>query len=71
MPDDLTREHHQFFLYQMLRALKFMHTGAVRFIVSDLRLTAFFSNLLYLIVFFSFCRIDLEIQKMEANEARQ
>ncbi|KAG7031128.1 Mitogen-activated protein kinase 19, partial [Cucurbita argyrosperma subsp. argyrosperma] len=24
--DDLTREHHQFFLYQMLRALKFMHT---------------------------------------------
>ena len=25
--DDLTREHHQFFLYQMLRALKFMHTG--------------------------------------------
>ena len=25
--DDLTREHHQFFLYQMLRALKYMHTG--------------------------------------------
>lgn len=25
--DDLTREHQQFFLYQMLRALKFMHTG--------------------------------------------
>ncbi|CAI0409297.1 unnamed protein product [Linum tenue] len=24
--DDLTREHHQFFLYQMLRALKYMHT---------------------------------------------
>jgi serine/threonine protein kinase len=25
--DDLTREHHQFFLYQMLRALKYIHTG--------------------------------------------
>ncbi|KAE8648390.1 hypothetical protein Csa_009009 [Cucumis sativus] len=24
--DDLTHEHHQFFLYQMLRVLKFMHT---------------------------------------------
>lgn len=30
--DDLTREHHQFFLYQMLRALKFMHTGPILFI---------------------------------------
>jgi len=27
--DDLTHEHHQFFLYQMLRALKFMHTGNI------------------------------------------
>ncbi|XP_062168803.1 mitogen-activated protein kinase 19-like isoform X2 [Alnus glutinosa] len=27
--DDLTHEHHQFFLYQMLRALKFMHTANV------------------------------------------
>ncbi|KAM7249981.1 hypothetical protein ACFE04_021864 [Oxalis oulophora] len=27
--DDLTREHHQFFLYQMLRALKFIHTANV------------------------------------------
>ena len=25
--DDLTKEHHQFFLYQMLRALKYIHTG--------------------------------------------
>ncbi|KAG5235289.1 mitogen-activated protein [Salix suchowensis] len=25
--DDLTTEHHQFFLYQMLRALKYMHTA--------------------------------------------
>lgn len=25
--DDLTREHQQFFLYQLLRALKYMHTG--------------------------------------------
>ena len=25
--DDLTYEHHQSFLYQMLRALKYMHTG--------------------------------------------
>jgi mitogen-activated protein kinase 1/3 len=29
--DDLTREHQQFFLYQMLRALKFMHTGDYSF----------------------------------------
>ncbi|XVE53009.1 hypothetical protein DITRI_Ditri02bG0170300 [Diplodiscus trichospermus] len=27
--DDLTREHHQFFLYQMLRAMKYMHTADV------------------------------------------
>ncbi|XP_028758706.1 mitogen-activated protein kinase 19-like [Neltuma alba] len=27
--DDLTREHHQFFLYQLLRALKYMHTANV------------------------------------------
>ncbi|KAK9268910.1 hypothetical protein L1049_000675 [Liquidambar formosana] len=27
--DDLTREHQQFFLYQMLRALKYMHTANV------------------------------------------
>ncbi|XP_044481080.1 mitogen-activated protein kinase 19-like [Mangifera indica] len=27
--DDLTCEHHQFFLYQMLRALKYMHTASV------------------------------------------
>lgn len=30
--DDLTREHYQFFLYQMLRALKYMHTGLLPFI---------------------------------------
>ncbi|KAL8046719.1 hypothetical protein ABFX02_08G192780 [Erythranthe guttata] len=27
--DDLTHEHHRFFLYQMLRAMKFMHTANV------------------------------------------
>lgn len=27
--DDLTHEHHRFFLYQMLRALKYMHTANV------------------------------------------
>ncbi|XP_073158688.1 mitogen-activated protein kinase 15 [Henckelia pumila] len=27
--DDLTHEHHRFFLYQMLRALKYMHTADV------------------------------------------
>ena len=27
--DDLTPEHHQFFLYQMLRGLKYIHTGAM------------------------------------------
>lgn len=25
--DDLTPEHHQFFLYQMLRGLKYIHSG--------------------------------------------
>ena len=28
--DDLTAEHHQFFLYQMLRGLKYVHSGALR-----------------------------------------
>lgn len=28
---DLTKEHHQFFLYQMLRALKYIHTGMLLF----------------------------------------
>ncbi|KAL7129152.1 hypothetical protein ABFS83_13G044800 [Erythranthe nasuta] len=27
--DDLTREHYQFFLYQLLRALKYIHTASV------------------------------------------
>lgn len=27
--DDLTREHHQFFLYQLLRSLKYIHTANV------------------------------------------
>ena len=26
--NDLTAEHHQFFLYQLLRALKYIHTGS-------------------------------------------
>jgi mitogen-activated protein kinase 1/3 len=25
--DDLTPEHYQFFLYQLLRGLKYIHTG--------------------------------------------
>lgn len=29
--DDLTPEHHQFFLYQLLRALKYIHTGILFF----------------------------------------
>lgn len=28
--DDLTKEHYQFFLYQLLRALKYIHTGDPR-----------------------------------------
>lgn len=28
--DDLTPEHHQFFLYQMLRGLKYIHSGTTR-----------------------------------------
>lgn len=40
--DDLTHEHHQFFLYQMLRALKFMHTGNFPWHVCALLLYASF-----------------------------
>lgn len=29
--DDLTKEHYQFFLYQLLRALKYIHTGTKPF----------------------------------------
>jgi len=29
--DDLTPEHHQFFLYQMLRGLKYIHSGLYAF----------------------------------------
>lgn len=35
--DDLTPEHHQFFLYQMLRGLKYIHTGTQPGTVSDHR----------------------------------
>ncbi|XP_050263450.1 mitogen-activated protein kinase 20-like isoform X2 [Quercus robur] len=31
--DDLTREHYQFFLYQLLRALKYIHTGKVNGVI--------------------------------------
>ncbi|PSR95278.1 Mitogen-activated protein kinase [Actinidia chinensis var. chinensis] len=31
--DDLTQDHHRFFLYQMLRALKYMHTGGCFYFV--------------------------------------
>ena len=31
--DDLTREHYQFFLYQLLRALKYIHTGNVLILI--------------------------------------
>lgn len=31
--DDLTREHYQFFLYQLLRALKYIHTGTCYLLV--------------------------------------
>lgn len=44
--DDLTREHHQFFLYQMLRALKYMHTG-------DCFCLFLFSNSFYSFIAFS------------------
>ena len=35
--DDLTREHYQFFLYQLLRALKYIHTGATHALICFLR----------------------------------
>lgn len=36
--DDLTREHYQFFLYQLLRALKYIHTGNFSSTLARLRL---------------------------------
>lgn len=42
--DDLTREHYQFFLYQMLRALKYIHTG---FVLPNM--------IIDVIIFFHFC----------------
>lgn len=33
--DDLTPQHHQFFLYQLLRGLKFMHSGKVSWFPSQ------------------------------------
>jgi mitogen-activated protein kinase 1/3 len=36
--DDLTREHYQFFLYQLLRALKYIHTGTCSLILIFLNL---------------------------------
>ena len=32
--DDLTPEHHQFFLYQMLRGLKYIHSGECQLAVA-------------------------------------
>jgi serine/threonine protein kinase len=37
--DDLTPEHHQFFLYQMLRGLKYIHTGDSTHHVKDHRVS--------------------------------
>lgn len=48
--DDLTREHHQFFLYQMLRAMKYMHTGLFPFI-----LWPWYALLLHCCNFLNFC----------------
>jgi serine/threonine protein kinase len=42
--DDLTREHHQFFLYQMLRALKYMHTGDSFFVIYSVFHSTFVSK---------------------------
>lgn len=33
---DLTKEHYQFFLYQLLRALKYIHTGILRYLIATL-----------------------------------
>ena len=34
--DDLTPDHHQFFLYQLLRGLKFVHSGKLCSALFDL-----------------------------------
>jgi len=50
--DDLTPEHHQFFLYQLLRGMKYIHTG----IISLLEL----AHLLFQIVILNQCSIFLQ-----------
>jgi serine/threonine protein kinase len=51
--DDLTAEHYQFFLYQMLRGLKYIHSGAS--VYMDL-------NLLFLQSSFTICGRPMVIQ---------
>ena len=47
--DDLTPEHYQFFLYQLLRGMKYIHTG-YNFIVLSSSFFFFFLNEIYLMV---------------------
>lgn len=42
--DDLTPEHYQFFLYQLLRGLKYIHTGLCNYKVSCFGFYAFWKS---------------------------
>ena len=48
--DDLTKEHYQFFLYQLLRALKYIHTGREIVILRSILICALCSK-----ISFSYC----------------
>jgi hypothetical protein len=52
--DDLTKEHHQFFLYQMLRALKYIHTGIHVHVNLYFRLKGLLSSI-HSVMFLPFC----------------
>jgi mitogen-activated protein kinase 8 len=69
--DDLTPQHHQFFLYQLLRGLKFIHTGIYIYIYpSYLITTSLTFSIIQLIYFFIAANVfhrDLKPKNILAN----
>ena len=59
--DDLTPEHHQFFLYQMLRGLKYIHTGAALLLTHHMTPP--------LLVCFSSCALAVARPRAESSTA--
>lgn len=48
--DDLTPEHHQFFLYQLLRALKYIHSGSLLYFSNFSNCTNFSSSFIFFLI---------------------